>query len=171
MRQRVETQQLPNFLRRATTMQKVFRKAAVALTMFAVLVLVPIVSAGTELPFSGRGEGTVTLFEPGTDGIVLAAVAQGNATHLGLFSRTESFLLDPFTRMFSGTVCFVAADGDQLVASMAGRFISATTATGTYTFIGGTGRFENATGQADFVVSSTDGIHFVVTFEGTLNKN
>ena len=151
-------------------MQKVLTKAAVALTMFAVLAFVPIVSAGTQLPFSGRGEGSITLFQPGEDGIALAAIAQGNATHLGLFSRTERFLLDPVTMTFSGTVSFVAADGDQLVASMAGQFISGTTATGTYTFIDGTGRFENATGQADFVVSSTDGIHFVVTFEGTLNK-
>ena len=133
-------------------MQKVLTKAAVALTMFAVLVLVPIVSAGTQLPFSGRAEGTVTLLQPGPDGITLAAVAQGNATHLGLFSRTERFLLDPATMTFSGTVCFVAADGDKLEASMVGQFISETTATGTYTFVDGTGRFENATGGGNYHV-------------------
>jgi hypothetical protein len=35
-------------------------------------------------------------------------------------------------------------------------------------FTGGTGRFENASGEADFESVTSDGIHFLLTFEGTI---
>ncbi|MFN0130601.1 MAG: hypothetical protein ACKV19_28400, partial [Verrucomicrobiales bacterium] len=63
-----------------------------------------------------------------------------------------------------------AANGDQLFCSFEGGFISPTTAAGTYILCDGTGRFENATGGADFILSAPDGIHFTVEFEGTLSS-
>jgi hypothetical protein len=77
-------------------------------------------------------------------------------------------VLDLVDGTFTGTRVFVAANGDQLFADVAGAFTSATTAEGTLTITGGTGRFLNASGEADFEVVSPDGIHLTLTFEGTI---
>jgi hypothetical protein len=50
---------------------------------------------------------------------------------------------------------------------VAGGFVSPTTATGTYSFAGGTGHFANSSGSADFVVTTPDGVNFVAEFDGT----
>jgi len=126
--------------------------------------------AGDQVPFKGRGEGTVTNAVPDPGGVVLTVLVQGNSTSLGRFSREETVLFDPNTGSLTGLVVFTAANGDELFATVEGGFISASTATGTYTFTGGTGRFANATGSAEFVVSSPDGIHVSVKFKGTLSS-
>jgi len=126
--------------------------------------------AGDQVPFKGRGEGTVTNAVPDPGGVVLTVLVNGNSTSLGRFSREETVLFDPNTGSLTGLVVFTAANGDELFATVEGGFISASTATGTYTFTGGTGRFANATGSAEFVVSSPDGIHVSVKFKGTLSS-
>jgi len=126
--------------------------------------------AGDQVPFKGRGEGTVTNAVPDPGGVVLTVLVQGNSTSLGRYSREETVLFDPNTGSLTGLVVFTAANGDELFATVEGGFISASTATGTYTFTGGTGRFANATGSAEFVVSSPDGIHVSVKFKGTLSS-
>jgi hypothetical protein len=122
-----------------------------------------------QVPFKGRAEGAITNVSPDPGGgVVLTVITEGNATYLGRFSREEELLLDPGTGIFTGDIVFTAANGDQLVGVVAGGFISPTTATGTYTFTGGSGRFANATGGADFVASTSDGVHVTVEFTGTL---
>ncbi|HET8669175.1 MAG TPA: hypothetical protein VFM05_00715 [Candidatus Saccharimonadales bacterium] len=121
-------------------------------------------------PFKGNAEGTIIGVLPGPGGITLSGVAEGNATYLGRFTREEQILLDPLTGTFVGTIVFTAANGDRLLCTLTGRFTSLTDATGTYTFTGGTGRFEHATGGADFVVTLPDGVHYTVEFNGTLDK-
>jgi hypothetical protein len=104
--------------------------------------------AGDQVPFKGKAEGAVVSMAPDPAGVVLTALASGNATQLGRFSREEMLLLNPMTGTLAGVITFTAANGDQLRCTVAGGFISPTTATGTYTFTGGTGRFENAVGSA-----------------------
>jgi hypothetical protein len=94
--------------------------------------------------------------------------ANGEATHLGQFTRNENTIVNA-NGTFSGTLVFTAANGDQLFADLAGGFISPTTAVGTYTFTGGTGRFENASGETDFVGVTFDGVHISLNFEGTVS--
>jgi hypothetical protein len=67
-------------------------------------------------------------------------------------------------------VVFTAANGDQLFAEIEGVPTgSPTTVGGTYTFTGGTGRFSDASGMAEFTgVIASDGIHITVAFEGTM---
>jgi hypothetical protein len=55
-----------------------------------------------------------------------------------------------------------------LIAGVAGAFTSPTTAAGTYTFNGGTGRFANAAGSAVFA-ASTDGDLVSVEFTGAIS--
>ena len=123
-----------------------------------------------KVPFKGSAEGAVVSAVPGPEGVLLTVLAEGQATHLGRFSREEMLLLDPTTGTIAGTVVFTAANGDQLTGVVAGQFTSPTTAAGTYTFTGGTGRFQNVVGVANFALSTPDGIQFTVEFDGTLSS-
>jgi hypothetical protein len=73
------------------------------------------------------------------------------------------------TGTFTGTIVFVAANSDELWANVVGGFISPTTAVGQYAFVGGTGRFAAASGDATFQAESPDGIQLSVRFVGTLS--
>jgi hypothetical protein len=126
--------------------------------------------AGDQVPFQGTAEGAIASASPDPGGVVLTVLAEGNATQLGRFSREETILLNPATGSVTGLIVFTAANGDQLFSGVVGGFISPNTATGTYTFIGGTGRFANATGGAEFIISTPDGVHFSVEFNGTLSS-
>ena len=125
-------------------------------------------SAGGEVPFKGSAEGAVVDTVPGPLGVELTVLAEGRATHLGRFTREESLLLDVSNGAIAGTVVFTAANGDQLTGVVAGQFTSPTTVAGTYTFTGGTGRFANASGEADFSLITPDGMNFTVEFDGKL---
>jgi hypothetical protein len=126
--------------------------------------------AGDQVPFRGTAEGAIANVSPDPGGVVLTVLAEGNATQLGEFSRDETILFNPATGAFTGLIVFTAANGDQLSGTVEGQFISLSTATGAYTFTGGTGRFANASGGADFVISTPDRIHFSVEFTGTLSS-
>ena len=126
--------------------------------------------ASASVPFKGSAEGAIVSASPDPAGLLVTVIADGNATHLGRFSREEVLLLNPGTGTIAGTIVFTAANGDQLSGLVAGQFTSPTTVAGTYTFTGGTGRFENATGQADFSLVTADGIHFNAEFTGILSS-
>ena len=126
--------------------------------------------AKDQVPFQGDAEGAIVGVAPNPDGVVLTVLAEGNATYLGQFSRKETILFNPATGVLTGLIVFTAANGDQLFGTVEGGFVSPTRATGTYTFTGGTGRFKNASGEADFSLSSSDGVHFTVEFDGSLSS-
>ena len=110
---------------------------------------------GSNRPFKGLAAGAITGITP-SGAVVIQAT--GTATHLGDFTRTEYVFFGPGGAI-SGTVVFTAANGDRLWADFSGGFISPTTAEGTYTFTGGTGRFRDASGTADFEATTPDGAH------------
>jgi hypothetical protein len=120
---------------------------------------------GSNLPFQGHAEGVVTGVAPSG---AIVVESEGTATHLGDFTRIEYVFFGPGGAI-AGTVVFTAANGDQLWADFEGDFISLTTAEGTYTFTGGTGRFSDATGTASFEATTTDGIHLDVSFVGSIS--
>ena len=123
-----------------------------------------------QVPFQGNAEGAIVSATPDPAGVVLVVLAEGNATQLGRFSREETILFNPATGTLSGLIVFTAANGDQLSGTVVGQFTSATTVAATYTFTGGTGRFANATGEADAFLSTADGVHFTVQFDGSLSS-
>ena len=122
------------------------------------------------VPFKGRGAGAIVSSIPDPGGALLTVLTDGYATCLGQFSREEVVVLDPVAGTAVGTLVFTAANGDQLFADVAAQFTSPTTVAGTYTFTGGTGRFANATGHADALVSIPDGVHFTVEFSGSISS-
>jgi hypothetical protein len=128
----------------------------------AVLILGSSPAQAGERPFRLNASGTVT------NGVISAT---GHASHLGLFSETGelSFVPDPNNPnlfLATGRVTFTAADGDQLDALIEDAVLDVTTgqATGVYRFIGGTGRFANASGTGELVVDQN---LITGTFEGT----
>ena len=128
-------------------------------------------AAAKDLPMKGSGSGNVTSVTPGPNGVVITAVGEGEATHLAKFTREESILLNPTTGTATGTIVFTSADGSDLYCEFVGAFTSANTIAGTYTFTGGTGRFENAAGSAFFVVTQLDPANFTFQFAGTIDLN
>jgi hypothetical protein len=106
---------------------------------------------------------------PNPEGLLVTATGEGQATHLGRFTRLGKVVVHPEDGSAEGTVVFTAANGDQLFMDVIGLPTTTASISGTYTFTGGTGRFGNASGGADFVgVIAPDGIHITVAFEGTI---
>jgi hypothetical protein len=124
-----------------------------------------------DVPMRGSGSGVITGATPGPTGLEITAIGGGVATHLGKFTREESILLDPATGSVTGTIIFTSADGSELHCSIAGGFTGPTTAAGTYTFTGGTGRFSNTTGGAYFSLSQSNPANFTFEFAGTIEMN
>ena len=141
--------------------------ASLLMTSLAILGHAGTASAGGLRPFKGHAYEVINGFEETNGGHLVTTVGAGQATHLGRFTREVSGFLhtDGF---FEGTVTFFAANGDTLVADIEGAFTSPTTLQGTYTFTGGTGRFKDASGVADFEGVTADGVRFDLTFEGTI---
>ncbi|HSK79585.1 MAG TPA: hypothetical protein VLQ45_24230 [Thermoanaerobaculia bacterium] len=136
--------------------------------MLAVLLTASFPAAAIERPFSLSGSGTVI------DGVINAS---GRATHLGLLTEVGelSFAPDannPTVVLATGHATFTAANGDKLEALIEDGSLDVTTGigSGVFRFIGGTGRFEAASGTGDFVVLQNlmTGA-FEVTAVGTLD--
>ena len=126
--------------------------------------------ANDTVPLKGSAEGAVVSTTPVPEGVLLRTLAGGRATHLGRFTREEMLVLNPSTGTLTGTLVFTAANGDRLSGAVAAQFTSPTTVVGTITFTGGTGRFLNASGEADAIVSTADGVHFAVEFDGRVSS-
>ena len=124
-----------------------------------------------EVPMRGNGSGVITGATPGPTGVAITAIGDGEATHLGKFTREESILLNPATGTLTGTIIFTASDGSELYCDLAGGFTGPTTAVGTYTFTGGTGRFEDASGEAYFSIEQSDPANFTFEFAGVIDIN
>jgi hypothetical protein len=146
-----------------------FRRLALAAALLTVLGIGLTATAAQPVPFQGRADVSITSVVDTLPIRVLTASATGEATHLGRFTRTETLTINLLTGTFTGSLTFTAANGDQLKADIAGHFTSPTgdSAEGTYAFTGGTGRFQNAQGNAAFVAAS-NGMSFDVTFSGTI---
>lgn len=153
-------------------MKKRFTLVLVLVSVSLVLAA-PSIGSGSgrakEVPMRGSGSAVVTSFVPGPTGVAISAEGSGYATHLGKFTRQETILLNPNDGTFTGSIDFVAADGSELHCEFTGGFTGPATATGTYTFDGGTGRFENASGEAAFSIVQSDPANFTFEFDGVID--
>ena len=115
-------------------------------------------------PFKGYAEGFITGQIP-PNGLFLEMA--GQATHLGNYTREEYAYLGAGGSV-TGTIIFTAANGDELWVEIDGAFTSATDVEGFYYIVGGTGRFQGATGQAHFQAFTPDFHYAEVVFDGTV---
>ena len=124
--------------------------------LFLLLGTIPVSAA--ERPFALSGSGVATLIT-NEAGMPIGAIptGSGTATHLGQWTVTGTVHYTPDNNGVlhsSGEASLIAANGDQLRFQIDGILDPvAAVDQGVFRFVGGTGRFEGATGEANFVVS------------------
>ena len=119
------------------------------------LVLTGPARAGTQVPFQGMSSGVVTAtgFDPVTGTAYTHVAGEGQATHLGHYTVSADAAVTVATGIPLGTWTLTAANGDQLFLSMGGHGIDATHGFGAFTVVGGTGRFQGATGYYEQIIT------------------
>ena len=146
-----------------------FRTTLSTFVLVSLLSLTGTASADRATPIRGHAAGSIVAATPVALGLSIQTEAEGDATRIGHFTRTEVLLLDPVTSTVAGLVSFRTENGDTLNGVVIGSFVSATQVTGHYRFTGGTGRFAGAGGKAAFVLETPDGVAFSVTFKGQID--
>jgi hypothetical protein len=115
-----------------------------------------------------KSEGTAQFVSPND------FVGSGKATHLGGYTEVGSAQFsptaDPTVLRIDAWSIYTAANGDQLYATFTGHLnglTGAITATGTY--VGGTGRFDDAGGSATLSGQMRPDGTIAVSVEGTID--
>jgi hypothetical protein len=148
-------------------MKRFFSPRPFALMLLAVSVLAPANPAqAAARPHVSRGTAQIDA----NGGFVGA----GAATHLGAYTETGTIQLSPTANpaVFDAvaTATYTAANGDQLYAVFAGQLNGVTgVITATVTYVGGTGRFSNATGTAALTAQLLPGGSIEVAVEGLID--
>ncbi len=127
--------------------------------MLTLLLLLGTMPAfAVERPFALHGSGVATLITD-PSGLPIGAVATGSgtATHLGQWTVIGNPKYTPDSNGVlhsSGEATLTAANGDKLQIQIDGILDPvAGVDQGVFYFLGGTGRFEGASGSANFVVN------------------
>jgi hypothetical protein len=161
-------------MKRRTPMKRIIKTRSIMLTIVLLLGAIPVAAHDRPFALNGTGVGEFITNEAGLP-ISANVSGSGTATHLGLWTTTgtvhygapdENGLIPS-----SGEATIIAANGDKLYVLVQGKLnLAAGTDSGTFTFVGGTGRFAGASGSADFVVTVnplTGG--FELTMVGRIN--
>jgi len=123
--------------------------------LFLLLGTIPVSAA--ERPFALSGSGVATLIT-NEAGMPIGAIptGSGTATHLGQWTVTGNVKYTPDANGIlhsSGDATITAANGDKVQVQIEGVLDPAAGMDqGIFHIVGGTGRFEGATGDANFVV-------------------
>src|SRR5687768_11166667 len=126
------------------------------LTLFLLLGTIPV--SAVERPFALNGAGVATLIIDESGNLIGAIpTGSGTATHLGQWTVAGKVNYTPDENgvlRSSGEATLTAANGDKLQFQVDGILDPITAVDqGVFRFVGGTGRFEGASGSANFVVS------------------
>jgi len=128
---------------------------ALMLTLFLLLGTIP--ASAVERPFALHGRGVATLITDESGNLIGAIpTGSGTATHLGQWTVAGNVKYTPDNGVLrsSGEATITAANGDKLQFQIDGILDPvAAVDQGVFRFVGGTGRFEGASGSANFVVS------------------
>jgi hypothetical protein len=124
--------------------------------LFLLLGTIPV--SAVERPFALSGTGVATLIV-NEAGMPIGAIptGSGTATHLGQWTVSGNVKYTPDENGVlhsSGDASLIASNGDRLNFQIDGILdTNAFVDQGVFHFVGGTGRFEGATGNANFVVN------------------
>ena len=137
-------------------MKRFTKLHALMLTLFVLLATIP--ASAVERPFAINGGGVATLItDPSGNPIGAIATGSGTATHLGQWTVLGNVKYTPDSDGVlhsSGEATLTAANGDKLRFQIDGILDPvAGVDQGIFYLVGGTGRFENASGSANFVVT------------------
>ena len=157
--------------------QRLYWFSVLAAVLVALSLSGPAMAAGQQVPFKGRSSGVVTAvgFDP-VAGIAYSQVeGEGQATHLGRFTVTADVAVTVATGIPQGTWTLTAANGDMLFLTMGGHGIDPTHGFGAFTVVGGTGRFQGATGYYEQIITfatdpgSSPSTAYTDVLEGTIS--
>ena len=137
-------------------MKPITKISTLVITLFLLLGTIPV--SAVERPFALSGAGVATLIIDESGHLVGATpTGSGTATHLGRWTVTGNVKYTPDSNGVlhsSGDATITAANGDKLQVEIEGILDPvAAVDQGTFRFVGGTGRFEGAAGNANFLVS------------------
>jgi hypothetical protein len=123
-------------------------------------------------PFHAEDSGNAVINGDLTPGTTINASASGQATHLGAFTLHDTSTVvgaEGPVRHIVGEAELEAANGDRLCASFTGTVDLATfTATVTFEWTGGTGRFANATGTTVWHVALNPDLSYTAVADGVI---
>jgi hypothetical protein len=131
--------------------QPFLRYRLLATVLATVILSGPARAVKAETPFKGTSSGVVTTvgFDPEQLVVYTHLEGQGEATQLGHFTviaDVRVYVATP-TGIAIGTWTYIASNGDKLFATMVGHGgVDALHGEGAFTIVGGTGRFQGATG-------------------------
>ena len=162
------------------------RLLGVAVLLCALVALLVTAAAadtgGTERPFTGKLAGSATFPDDPSCPLRFRTVSEGSGTasHLGRVSMTSNHCFDLPNLMTQGQFTLVAANGDELHMTYGGTcnppippLGGITTCVANNVIVGGTGRFADATGEAEVtgLVTNTGAPPFPITWtwDGTLS--
>ncbi|HEU4712516.1 MAG TPA: hypothetical protein VFS76_13170 [Pyrinomonadaceae bacterium] len=137
-------------------MKRITQIRTLILTLFVLLASIP--ASAIERPFALSGSGVAALIV-NEQGIPIGANATGSgtATHLGQWTvagNPKYTLDDQGVFHSSGEATLTTANGDKLFIQINGILDPvAGVDQGVFYFVGGTGRFQGASGTAQFVVN------------------
>jgi len=137
---------------------KRFTQIRTLMLMVVMLLGTTIPASAIERPFALKGTGVATLVTDDAGHLIGAIpTGSGTATYLGQWTVSGNVHYIPDQNGVlhsSGEASLVAANGDRLQFQIDGILdpVSAIDQ-GVFRFVGGTGRFEGASGEANFVVS------------------
>ena len=107
---------------------------------------------------------------------VIRSVGEGTAhgTHTGAYTWTGWHCFDFITLQFyDGHITWITANGDEVYVEYEGFLTGPNTWQARETVVGGTGRFENATGWADEYgksIDTPDGSAWTITYDGMISS-
>ena len=157
--------------------QRLYWFSVVVAVLAALTLSGPAMAAGKPVPFKGRSSGVVTTvrIDPVAGLAYTRAEGQGQATHLGHFTQIGDVAVDLVTGNARGTWTLTAANGDMLFLAGRGYGIDETHGAGTFTVVGGTGRFRGATGYYQQAITfafpggTADAVPYTEVLEGTIS--
>jgi hypothetical protein len=114
-----------------------------------------------------EGSATGVFEDPGNLNPPVILNWEGVSTVLGEFTRREEATINPDGTV-EGVITWTDSRGDQLDSTFVGFFVNPNEACGTYTFLGGTGRYTGAEGYGVWYVETPDFVNASVEFNGAL---
>src|SRR5215208_8243582 len=145
-----------NLLSKRRMVMKRFNKIRTLMPILFLL-LGTIPASAVERPFALNGVGVAPLITDESGNLIGATpTASGTAIHLGQWtvSGPVKYTLDNGVLRSSGEATITASNGDKLQLRIDGILDPvAGVDQGVFYFVGGTGRFEGASGSANFVVT------------------
>jgi len=157
--------------------QRLHRFRVLAAVLAALALSGPASAAGQQVPFKGRSSGVVTTvgFDPVAGILSTRLAGEGQTTHLGRFTVNGYAAIEVATGLVQGTFTLTAANGDMLFLLMSGGGIDAIHGFGTFTVVGGTGRFQGATGHYEQAITfatppGPTQIAYIDALDGTISS-